>query len=63
VTYFGHDALVRLSLVGSAPPVELVARTSGGAPPLAARVGLAFDGEMPVYLIDDRAVLRSLVPL
>jgi iron(III) transport system ATP-binding protein len=50
VTYFGHDAIARLSLETGTGPLELVARTRGDlAPPLDAHVTLAFDGAMRPY--------------
>jgi iron(III) transport system ATP-binding protein len=50
VTYFGHDAIARLSLETRAGTLELIARTRGDlAPPVDAHVALAFDGTMRAY--------------
>ena len=50
VTYFGHDAIARLSLETSAGTLDLIARTRGDqAPPVDAHVTLAFDGTMRAY--------------
>jgi hypothetical protein len=50
VTYFGHDAIARLSLETRAGTLELIARIRGDlAPPVDAHVSLAFDGTMRAY--------------
>jgi iron(III) transport system ATP-binding protein len=50
VTYFGHDAIARLSLETGAETLELIARTRGDlAPRVDAHVTLAFDGAMRTY--------------
>jgi iron(III) transport system ATP-binding protein len=50
VTYFGHDAIARVSLETETGTLELVARTRGDlAPPVDAHVTLAFDGAMRSY--------------
>jgi iron(III) transport system ATP-binding protein len=50
VTYFGHDAIARLSLETGNETLELIARTRGDlAPPVDAHVTLAFDGTMRAY--------------
>jgi iron(III) transport system ATP-binding protein len=50
VTYFGHDAIARLSLETGNGPLELIARTRGDlAPRVDAHVTLAFDGAMRTY--------------
>ena len=50
VTYFGHDAIARLSLETGTGPLELIARTRGDlAPRVDAHVTLAFDGAMRTY--------------
>ena len=50
VTYFGHDAIARLSLETCAGTLDLIARTRGDqAPPVDAHVTLAFDGTMRAY--------------
>jgi iron(III) transport system ATP-binding protein len=50
VTYFGHDAIARLSLETRTGTLELIARTRGDlAPPVDAHVSLAFDGTMRAY--------------
>ncbi|MDX6630110.1 MAG: iron(III) transport system ATP-binding protein [Gaiellales bacterium] len=50
VTYFGHDAIARLSLQTGTETLELIARTRGDlAPPVDAHVTLAFDGAMRTY--------------
>jgi iron(III) transport system ATP-binding protein len=50
VTYFGHDAIARLSLETGDGTLELIARTRGDlAPRVDAHVTLAFDGAMRTY--------------
>jgi iron(III) transport system ATP-binding protein len=50
VTYFGHDAIARLSLETATGALELIARTRGDlAPRVDAHVTLAFDGPMRTY--------------
>ena len=50
VTYFGHDAIARLSLETGIETLELIARTRGDlAPRVDAHVTLAFDGAMRTY--------------
>ena len=50
VTYFGHDAIARVSLETGNETLELIARTRGDlAPPVDAHVTLAFDGTMRAY--------------
>jgi iron(III) transport system ATP-binding protein len=50
VTYFGHDAIARVSLETETGTLELIARTRGDlAPPVDAHVTLAFDGAMRTY--------------
>jgi ABC-type Fe3+/spermidine/putrescine transport system ATPase subunit len=50
VTYFGHDAIARLSLETRTGTLELIARTRGDlAPPVDTHVALAFDGTMRAY--------------
>ena len=60
VTYFGHDAIARLSLETGTGPLELIARTRGDlAPRVDAHVTLAFDGAMRTY---DGQVRCSIEP-
>ena len=50
MTYFGHDAIARLSLETGAETLELIARTRGDlAPDVDAHVTLAFDGAVRTY--------------
>jgi iron(III) transport system ATP-binding protein len=50
VTYFGHDAIARVSLETGNETLELIARIRGDlAPPVDAHVTLAFDGTMRAY--------------